>query len=466
MDLKRSIFPLTLLGISNFLFYDVYQNVSKTSILSPYFLVIFTTHISFMLALIRISTQAELPFLVGMFTCFNFIFLFLAPLAVMTTSSTWFVNNVELVSKKKDSFLLICLVLILSNLTIFTVCFSRKHLAISRLPRSSSILVKRLNYFVASYLLGLFLAFLVAREFVISLLPQGLGDLDNQGANLTLAQYGLGRAFLQTTPVIICLSFLELGKFKQSLSQKFAATFFASLSILLSIPLGSSRQMFLFALIPLIISKAGARLIARKALLCLIPLIVIFGQPFTFGITHSYSDVKNFGFSHLFTGIDFRVSSILVQGDFDSFSMFSIGLNCLKNGLHLIPGEQFLGVLLFWLPRSIWRGKPFDTALVIASANNFSFQNLSAPWVLELLINGGLFLLLLGSIILPVTLFRIDRKSPDSSRDWMRYAILCGSIFILLRGSLLQAFGVVAYALISINFLTSKNSTGHMRVSR
>jgi hypothetical protein len=384
--------------------------------------------------------------------------MFLAPLAVISARSPWFVNNASSLSEKLDAFGVLGLALICTNFSTFVCSYHFEKLPSKRNSMILAIVQFRLLIVITLYLTCLIGLLVIAPGIVISLLPKGLTNSQFQNPGFTLAQFGIGRALLQTTPVIIAISCLQNGMQVSSSAFRRCGYAFAFLSIVLALPLGSSRQMFLFAAIPLTLVFFGRFQITRQVLICVIPLTVVFAQSLTFGITHSLADIRNYGFRHLLSGTSFRVSDILLQGDFDSFAMFTLGRSALENGLSLYPLQQVLGVLFFWVPRSLWAEKPLDSAVVIAQFSGFDFQNLSAPWVLELLLNGGISLLFLGACLLPFIFSKIDFSSNDSSRDSIRYFVLSGSMFILLRGSLLQAFGVVAYALLLGNFLNKRIS--------
>ncbi|MFD1212060.1 hypothetical protein ACFQ36_08405 [Arthrobacter sp. GCM10027362] len=122
-------------------------------------------------------------------------------------------------------------------------------------------------------------------------------------------------------------------------------------------------------------------------------------------------------------------------------------------------GRQALGVLLFWVPRSLWTGKPDDTGLLLAGYRGYSFTNLSAPLWAEALINGGMVALVATFLALGLLIVRLDRRLPQSLRSDSGLAI-AASVFpaymiILLRGSMLQATGVFTIMLLSIVLVSS-----------
>lgn len=132
----------------------------------------------------------------------------------------------------------------------------------------------------------------------------------------------------------------------------------------------------------------------------------------------------------------------LLSGDYDSFAQLMNGyLVGAREGIQ--PGKQFLGVLLFWVPRAWWVDKPLDTGPFIATERGYSFTNLSAPLWIEFFLNGGWLLLAVGMFALGFALHRWDTKlniqCDVNGMPSVLGCILPFYLMILLRGSLLQA---------------------------
>ena len=120
--------------------------------------------------------------------------------------------------------------------------------------------------------------------------------------------------------------------------------------------------------------------------------------------------------------------------------------------------HQILGSIFFFVPRSIWIDKPLDTGVVLANSNGLLFKNLSAPWILELLVNFRIVGLVIFCIFLGIYLGRVIFFENISAKSLVWAGIISGGMFILLRGSLLQATGriIFSYFLIHIIFRTKK----------
>jgi hypothetical protein len=149
----------------------------------------------------------------------------------------------------------------------------------------------------------------------------------------------------------------------------------------------------------------------------------------------------------------------LLTGDYDSFAQLMNGyLVGAREGI--ILGKQFSGVLLFWLPRTLWTNKPVDTGIYIANMRGYAFTNLSAPLWIEFYLNGGWVVLAVGMFALGLGLHRWDtRLSSQFDVDRMPGPLACILPFymmILLRGSLLQAASFLFFILVFSAFVRQR----------
>lgn len=132
----------------------------------------------------------------------------------------------------------------------------------------------------------------------------------------------------------------------------------------------------------------------------------------------------------------------LTSPDYDAFAQINNTFLYVQN-YGSTDGNQALGVLLFWVPRSIWPGKAFDTGILLADSRGYVVKNLSAPLWAELFINGGWVVLIVGMLLLGLIAGVQDRKIElvlrASRSPSVMACILPFYLIILLRGSLLQA---------------------------
>jgi hypothetical protein len=149
-----------------------------------------------------------------------------------------------------------------------------------------------------------------------------------------------------------------------------------------------------------------------------------------------------------------------VSPDYDSFANVVNGyLIAQREGIEV--GRQFLGVVLFWVPRALWADKPVDTGIYLAQSRGYPVINLSAPLWVEFYFNGGFILLIVGMFALGYFLHgwdtRLDKQLSVFSMPSVLGSILPFYMFILLRGSLLQAMPYLMVTIVSWLFVRSKN---------
>lgn len=150
----------------------------------------------------------------------------------------------------------------------------------------------------------------------------------------------------------------------------------------------------------------------------------------------------------------------LTGGDFDSFSQINNAVFYVAvNGT--TRGEQLLGVLFFWVPRSIWPDKAVDTGILLAQFRHYNFTNLSAPLWAEFFINGGWAAVLVGMVVVGY-LARWGDDRLDGQIELVGAPGIIGCILpfyslILLRGSLLQAVASLAVVLLFTAFLSPRS---------
>ena len=165
-------------------------------------------------------------------------------------------------------------------------------------------------------------------------------------------------------------------------------------------------------------------------------------------VVFPFSDVFRYEDSTKTLEISDPIVELADKGDFDAFPQ-------LYQTLHYVDlyghtwGNQLLGSLLFFIPRSLWADKPVDTGSLLGVDGGLGNVNLSAPLWAEGYIDfgaPGVFLLLFA------VGFMLRRLADvlASSGQGQAFAVLLGVYqFVLLRGSLLQSMGVtVAIALI------------------
>lgn len=252
-------------------------------------------------------------------------------------------------------------------------------------------------------------------------------------------------SFLLVPPLICLLAILfskEYRGFRLAKQVRFGLFLWI---VLLSNPLASARQTTLFMLTPLVFYSLRNRRLLSAMFFTSLPIFLLYSA----NLVNRY------------TG-EFQSPTLTIvsrSGDFDAFMQLSNGIEKVANGEFKLF-SQILGSVFFFIPRSIWEGKPFDTGVELARLHGLQFQNLSAPWILESFVNARIIGVVVVSVLIAFLLSRLDLTSQVSLRNSILASIFSGLIFIILRGSLLQATGraVFCYLLIALIFRKGKSS--------
>ena len=128
-------------------------------------------------------------------------------------------------------------------------------------------------------------------------------------------------------------------------------------------------------------------------------------------------------------------------GHFDSFQ----GMARVMEYEIVTWGHQLLGVLLFFVPRSVWPGKPVGSGAFSADQVGLDFSNIGMNYFGEGYINFGIFGAIGFAVVLGVICGKLDTafwQKDSNLRPHMKifYLYFIGQIFFLLRGDLLSSF--------------------------
>lgn len=146
--------------------------------------------------------------------------------------------------------------------------------------------------------------------------------------------------------------------------------------------------------------------------------------------------------------------------DYDAYSMVVLTLRYISR-YGITYGRQLLGVIFFWIPRSVWATKPEGTGPVVAKQFGWWFTNVSEPLPAEMLINFGIVGMAVAAIVCGFIIFKLDAKYWNRNREVTRvtrydslYLYMVGYFLFLYRGALLSAFAylvafVVVWAVVS-----------------
>jgi len=123
-------------------------------------------------------------------------------------------------------------------------------------------------------------------------------------------------------------------------------------------------------------------------------------------------------------------------------------------------GNQILGPIFFFIPRSIWETKPVGSGHYLVTVNHGWFTNVSMPYFSEGYINFGWIGVVLFTIALAWVCARLDFKY---WRKWFSvsnlkcgyYLILLGAIIFIMRGDLMSSTAYTVGILISYSLVVA-----------
>lgn len=135
------------------------------------------------------------------------------------------------------------------------------------------------------------------------------------------------------------------------------------------------------------------------------------------------------------------------NGDYDAFQQIQTGIDYVHQDGY--APSRALGPPLFFVPRSVWPGKPDDAGIALAKHAGYQFDNLSAPLWVESYMWAGI-----GSVIAVFGLIGAVGRRVDEARHRLRHrpgtlaALLVPAFafyqLVLLRGSLMAVMGPLA----------------------
>lgn len=145
---------------------------------------------------------------------------------------------------------------------------------------------------------------------------------------------------------------------------------------------------------------------------------------------------------------DFRLSQLRTVYALPDFDAYEMGVHTAryveKEGITW--GKQLLGPLLFWIPRSLWKGKPVGSGGMVADYFSYPQVNLSCPLPFEGYINFSVIGLIVFANLIGILFSLLDeyhwKVSTAKSYDIISayYPFLLGFGFFAMRGDLMSSF--------------------------
>lgn len=254
-------------------------------------------------------------------------------------------------------------------------------------------------------------------------------------ADSTTVYLLLTHGFKNTVLFTAVLFILRLKKIKKL---DLRAVIAAACLLLACFPTAMSRNMlasFYAGLLIIMIDKS------RKGRW--FSLIILGGLVLVFPAVEAFRLITNLQNHSVFDLILSSFQTTYLAGHYDAHQMF-ISIQDYVSNYGLTWGRQLLGALLFFIPRSIWPGKPTGTGHTVFTALQHSFTNVSAPLVAESYVNFGVAGIILFAFVLGALLRILDSRYWKNSNPYslirFLYPFSMFQFFFLLRGDMISGF--------------------------
>lgn len=412
--------------------------------------VYFSSMVIQIFSLFWIFSDKNTPYsLQKIFYLFAFFFFGIAPLVQFNQQVTLF--NARKLSENECLFMNILIIFIMIIFQLFYNFFSLRPLRKADRTYVNKFRIRnkiRTATIVKLFALSTFsfIVFLWYNNFnILSMLIRG-GELKEYNEE-TSSSFML--VITQTIrPISMIVLFYYLISPKRDI--KVSIVFFL-IALITCFPLGMPRFFAGALYIPLLlISFPFIKKGYAFSLFFILSLLIIF--PFL----NSFRDFSND--TEIALSIDYEM---FATGHFDSYQNFA--LIVLED--IITWGRQLLGVLFFWLPRTLWADKPVGSGAMIAKELHLSFDNISANYFAEGYVNFGFFGIFVFIITLAYFSAIMDKlywklaHFSENNLFKIMYYIMLGMLFFVMRGDLLSSFAFTIGYLLSyyIVIKTAKN---------
>jgi oligosaccharide repeat unit polymerase len=260
-------------------------------------------------------------------------------------------------------------------------------------------------------------------------------EIDNSALNLIIS-------FLVRPIPLIVLIFFKLLKFKN----KFVEVFLWILGLISNFPLALARFYIAGLYLPIFFIYFHKQIFKPF----IVPLGLIFSILLIFPFLNqgrTITSIEDFKF-----GLNIEM---FMQGHFDSYQNFArvIQFNTITYG------KQLIGVLLFFIPRSIYPEKPIGSGGFIAEKYGLDFDHISMNYFGEGYLNFGFLGIVIFVIMIAYLNAKFDKLS-DNQQYFNNplfktiYYIYLGMMIFNLRGDLISsvAFSIGLFLCTNIIF--------------
>jgi hypothetical protein len=186
----------------------------------------------------------------------------------------------------------------------------------------------------------------------------------------------------------------------------------------------------------------------------LLLLVLTIAFPIAQAFTHNKSVVVSDLIQTLENALDrFDIRRSFTSLDYDSWSETMATIEYVDT-FGITYGRQLVGVLTFFVPRSIWNNKPTGSGefigMYLVGQYTIGFTNLSNSFPSEGYINFGFIGVLLFSLILALLSFVTDELEKQSDLRLVFAAYTSFHMVFILRGDLLSSFSYLLGTLFAI----------------
>lgn len=258
-------------------------------------------------------------------------------------------------------------------------------------------------------------------------------DIENFTVNFVV------KKILTALPAMVCAIFLLIVRKKKSLLMIVGIIALAFVTVCSNFPTSTTRYwmgtIFIGIFFVGFIKRKESRLIDYGIIFGLLVVFPIFFWFKTMTVTDLFAGrIKLSGITESFNTIDF-----------DAFTLVARSVRYVReNGITW--GQQLINIILFFIPRGIWKTKPITTNVLIASSQNQTYTNLSCPLPAEGYVNFGWIGIIVYCFVYAKFNHYIDEifwnRSSDDQINIINliYPFLCIITLYINRGPLQPSF--------------------------
>lgn len=293
--------------------------------------------------------------------------------------------------------------------------------------------------------------FIVFFDYLITNMVSATGLSLNVESSMNL----ITRTFVFSFPVYI--TYHSGLKLKNKLSSIFIFTFSLFLLLFFKNPLLIGRNALGPIYLTLFFIFFKKKFNNFKIFLFLILVLsIIF--PFSQAFTHNRSLVVGDLFETFINRLEtLDVKYALTSLDYDAWSNFMAAIKYSEIN-SITYGRQLIGVLLFWVPRTMWPSKPLGSGAFVAenmlmTRYNMWFSNISMPFPGEGFINFGVIGIILFAFILSLVSKLTDEFYKYNDLRLILSLYVSFHMVFMLRGDLMSSFAYLVGNLLAIFFV-------------